>query len=81
MSELVSEKNKENMLPMGWRWAKIEDITDVIRGASPRPKGDPKYFGGNIPWIMIRDISREKANSLHKLKITSQKQVQKKADC
>ena len=68
MSELVSEKNKENMLPMGWRWAKIEDITDVIRGASPRPKGDPKYFGGNIPWIMIRDISREKGKFITQTK-------------
>ena len=32
---------------------------EVVRGASPRPKGDPKYFGGTIPWIMISDITNE----------------------
>ena len=36
----------------------------AIRGASPRPKGDPKYFGGNVPWIMISDITREKGKFL-----------------
>jgi len=50
----------EKELPKNWVLAKIDDITDVIRGASPRPKGDPKYFGGNIPWIMISDISKAK---------------------
>lgn len=65
---LVLEKNNENILPPQWRWAKIEEITDVIRGASPRPKGDPRYFGGNIPWIMISDISREKGKFLTQTK-------------
>ncbi|MBX3326167.1 MAG: restriction endonuclease subunit S [Nitrospira sp.] len=37
---------------------------EVIRGASPRPKGDPKYFGGCIPWIMISDVTREKGKYL-----------------
>ncbi|CAG1007632.1 MAG: restriction endonuclease subunit S [Candidatus Methanoperedens sp.] len=46
-------------LPGGWLWTKLGDIIEVIRGASPRPKGDPRYFGGNIPWIMISDISRQ----------------------
>jgi type I restriction enzyme S subunit len=44
--------------PNGWIITKIGDITEVLRGASPRPKGDPKYFGGNIPWIMIADVSK-----------------------
>jgi|FLYL01.1.fsa_nt_gi type I restriction enzyme S subunit len=45
-------------LPEGWKWAKLGDVLEVIRGASPRPKGDPKYFGGTIPWIMIADVSK-----------------------
>lgn len=59
---------KSERIPKNWKWAKIEDITDVVRGASPRPKGDPRYFGGNIPWIMIRDISREKGKFITKTK-------------
>ena len=45
-----------------WRYSQ------VIRGASPRPKGDPKYFGGNILWIMISDISKEKGKYISKTK-------------
>jgi type I restriction enzyme S subunit len=38
---------------------RLGDYLNVIRGASPRPKGDPRYFGGDIPWISISDITRE----------------------
>ena len=47
-------------LPEGWEWTRVGEIMEVVRGASPRPKGDPRYFGGDIPWIMISDISKEK---------------------
>ena len=46
-------------LPPGWAKARLGDLMTVIRGASPRPKGDPRYFGGKIPWISIRDITAE----------------------
>jgi type I restriction enzyme S subunit len=51
-------------LPPGWVRKKLGDVLTVIRGASPRPKGDPRYFGGDIPWIMISDITREKGKFL-----------------
>ena len=63
MARLALAFEKER-LPEGWVRTKIQNITDVIRGASPRPKGDPRYFGGNIPWIMISDITREKGKFL-----------------
>jgi type I restriction enzyme S subunit len=47
-------------LPTNWIWTTLGEIVEVIRGASPRPKGDPRFFGGSIPWIMISDISKEK---------------------
>ncbi len=46
-------------VPCSWAWTKIQDFAEVVRGGSPRPKGDPRYFGGTIPWIMISDVSRE----------------------
>ena len=46
-------------VPASWSWSTIGDVADVFRGASPRPKGDPRYFGGSIPWIMISDLSRQ----------------------
>jgi type I restriction enzyme S subunit len=38
---------------------KLGDLCDVVRGSSPRPQGDPKYFGGNVPRLMIADITRD----------------------
>ena len=40
-------------LPEGWTWASIDQLSTVVRGASPRPAGDPRFFGGNIPWITV----------------------------
>ena len=77
MSEVVLEKNNE--LPKGWKWCKFQDVTDVVRGGSPRPKGDPRYFGGTIPWIMIRDISKEKGKFLTKTKDTVTEEGAKKS--
>ncbi|MEE8583575.1 MAG: restriction endonuclease subunit S [Acidobacteriota bacterium] len=51
-------------LPPSWTWTRVSALTDVIRGASPRPKGDTRYFGGDIPWIMIADVSRTRGKLL-----------------
>jgi restriction endonuclease S subunit len=45
--------------PKGWPVSRLGDLCRIIRGASPRPKGDPRYFGGPIPWIMISDVTRQ----------------------
>jgi type I restriction enzyme S subunit len=42
----------------GWRVRPLGELTKVARGASPRPKGDPRYFGGRIPWLKISDVTR-----------------------
>ncbi|QYS86153.1 restriction endonuclease subunit S [Flavobacterium oreochromis] len=38
---------------------KLGELCDVVRGSSPRPQGDPKYFGGNVPRLMIADVTRD----------------------
>ena len=42
-----------------WLHAPLNEICDLVRGSSPRPKGDPKYFGGDVPRLMIADITRD----------------------
>lgn len=37
----------------------IGDVCTVIRGSSPRPKGDSRYYGGDIPRLMVEDIIRD----------------------
>lgn len=44
-------------LPDGWGWLKVAHICDVVRGGSPRPAGDPKFYGGNIPFLKVADIT------------------------
>ncbi|WP_082376819.1 restriction endonuclease subunit S [Nocardiopsis sp. NRRL B-16309] len=47
-----------------WGTEKLGDLARIIRGASPRPKGDPRYFGGPIPWLMISDVTRTQGNTV-----------------
>jgi len=42
-----------------WQTQRVSDICDLVRGSSPRPKGDPRYFGGPVPRLMIEDITRD----------------------
>lgn len=46
-------------LPHDWRFDMLGNRCTIRRGASPRPAGDPRYFGsGTIPWIKIGDATR-----------------------
>jgi type I restriction enzyme S subunit len=54
------EDTEIGKIPKDWEVVKLGDIANIKRGASPRPKGDPKYFGGDIPWIKISDLSKYK---------------------
>ena len=37
----------------------IENLCVLVRGSSPRPSGDPRYYGGNIPRLMVKDVTRD----------------------
>lgn len=52
-SQIIFKIVEEANFPM----KELGNLSTVCRGASPRPKGDPKYFGGSIPWIMISDAT------------------------
>lgn len=54
-------------LPQGWAWATIDQLAFVVRGASPRPAGDPHYFGGDIPWITVGSLTAEDGMFLDKV--------------
>jgi len=42
-----------------WQVIRMEQIGRVIRGASPRPKGDSRYYGGPVPRLMVQDVTRD----------------------
>lgn len=47
-------------IPEHWDLIKIKHLTQVKRGASPRPIDDPKYFDddGEFAWVRIADVSK-----------------------
>jgi len=48
------------MLPEGWRATWIRELAEVVRGSSPRPAGDPRYFDGDyLPWITVADVTTD----------------------
>lgn len=42
-----------------WRTQRLGDFTVIVRGSSPRPKGDPRYYGGTVPRLMVEDVTRD----------------------
>jgi type I restriction enzyme, S subunit len=57
-SVLISSFNvNKNFLPTGWKLVNLMDLCDVVRGGSPRPAGDPRYFGGTVPWITVGTVT------------------------
>ena len=46
-------------IPESWEARQVQEIAKIIRGASPRPKGDPRYYGGTVPRLMGSDVTRD----------------------
>lgn len=42
-----------------WETINVDKICNLVRGSSPRPQGDPKYYGGKVPRLMISDVTRD----------------------
>lgn len=52
-------KTNEGIFPEDWKIIQLQEVVRVFRGASPRPKGDPRYYGGDIPRVLIEDVTRD----------------------
>ena len=47
-------------VPEHWDLQKLGHISTVVRGASPRPAGDQRYFDGDfIPWITVGELTKD----------------------
>jgi type I restriction enzyme, S subunit len=51
ISEMLSQ------IPHQWVRVRLNDIASVVRGGSPRPAGDPAFYGGDIPFLKVADIT------------------------
>ncbi len=62
VKSLISEWASEGMpeLPKTWSWGALGEYGRCFRGRfTPRPRNDPRYFGGQHPFIQIGDLPRE----------------------
>jgi type I restriction enzyme S subunit len=57
--KLTNPKVKEGELPEGWNMKFIKELATVVRGGSPRPAGDKRYYDGNIPFLKVKDLTRD----------------------
>ena len=53
-----ASSDKLPQLPEGWIWLSVGSICEVVRGGSPRPAGDARYYGGTIPFLKVADLTR-----------------------
>ncbi|VAX04536.1 Type I restriction-modification system, specificity subunit S [hydrothermal vent metagenome] len=66
-------QNDQKDLPHGWEWFCVSELCDVVRGGSPRPAGDKRYYDGDIPFLKVADITRSSSAYLDKFSYTIKK--------
>ena len=52
-------------VPEHWSVKKLRHVATIVRGASPRPAGDPRFFandnelGKNCPWVTVAEVTKD----------------------
>lgn len=51
-------------IPKCWEISKLGQIANIVRGGSPRPAGDSRFFNGDyMPWITVGEVTKD--DSMH----------------
>lgn len=61
----ILDVEKPFELPTGWKWVRLGEIANVVRGGSPRPAGDKAYYDGNIPFLKVADLTATEDKELY----------------
>lgn len=57
--ELTQKWREENGFSFAaWEHHNFSDLCKIVRGGSPRPAGSPEFYGGDIPFMKVADITR-----------------------
>ncbi|WP_429169018.1 restriction endonuclease subunit S, partial [Aeromonas rivipollensis] len=52
------KQTEVGVIPEDWECKHIGELADVVRGGSPRPAGDARFFNGNfIPWLTVASLT------------------------
>lgn len=61
----ISVGNPGTTLADGWTWTRLTDVARLETGHTPSRK-HPEYWGGDVPWIGIRDATGNHGQTIHK---------------
>ncbi len=52
------KQTEVGVIPEDWQVKSVKEIGNPVRGGSPRPAGDPRYFNGSyIPWLTVAALT------------------------
>ena len=60
----ISVGNPNTPLPNGWRWRLLSEVARLETGHTPSRR-HPEYWGGDIPWIGIRDATGNHGSTIY----------------
>ena len=47
-------------IPAEWAALTIDTLCNVVRGSTPRPARDPRFFNGtHVPWITVSEVTKD----------------------
>ncbi|OIQ87228.1 EcoKI restriction-modification system protein HsdS [mine drainage metagenome] len=61
----LSVGNPGTALPTGWKWRLLTDVARLESGHTPSRRR-PEWWGGDIPWIGIRDATANHGGTIRK---------------
>lgn len=60
LQELLSPQLEPSRRSAAWVEVAVGSVAEVVRGSSPRPAGDPRYFNGaDVPWITVGLLAQD----------------------
>ena len=77
--ELTAKWREEHGVGMdSWEHHQFSDLCAIVRGGSPRPAGDPRYYDGNIPFMKVADSTRNDSPYVSKVEYSIKEEGLKK---
>jgi len=60
------KQTEVGVIPEEWEVKPLGELGSVVRGGSPRPAGDSRYFNGNfIPWLTVAALTNISDHQIH----------------
>jgi type I restriction enzyme, S subunit len=60
------KQTEVGVIPKEWEVKSLGELGNVVRGGSPRPAGDPRYFDGSyIPWLTVASLTNISDNQIY----------------